>query len=143
MKSLNPRALSAFLFLLPACGQQMVDFRNPDGGKSDAALPDRPSSDGVGADLTIADALNVDGIGDTALPDGQNRDAADAELPAVDTLLSDSANQEARDVDLGNNDVRIIDASSPDVRVIDALTVDESGTDAPALDISKLLPRTS
>jgi len=53
MKRLNSWAVCLCLFLIPACGQQLVEFRNPDGGKSDA-------EDATNADLPAEEAAGYD-----------------------------------------------------------------------------------
>lgn len=131
MKSLKPWALRLFLLLLPACGQQMVEFPNPNGGNSDVSSPDHPNGDGVETDAGIPDSPNADGTAidapsDMPPPDGQDRDVADADGPALDASASDSLN---RDTGRG-------EAANPDTGVIDAPIVYDARPEGPPLDLS-------
>lgn len=77
--------LYLLLILLPACGQQLVEF--PSDGGNDApqadapktdAQPDLAKLDGAGADAARIDALNADGVG----TDGLNPDGAAGDVNA-------------------------------------------------------------
>jgi hypothetical protein len=132
MKSLKPWTLSLFLFLLPACGQQLVEFPNPDAGSADTRTPDRPNGDGVEADLGVPDVPTTDAAGvDASPPDEPNPDAANDSL---DASLPDSADRDSGRIETAPNDARSIDAFSTDARAVDAPIVDDSGVPLPALD---------
>jgi hypothetical protein len=132
MKSLKPWTLSVLIFLLPACGQQLVEFPNPDASTHDTRTADRPNGDAVGADLGISDVPTTDAAGvDAAPPDDPIRDAANEPL---DALVPDSAGRDSGRIETAPNDARIVDAFATDPRAVDAPIVDDSGVPLPALD---------
>lgn len=84
MRNLKPWSLSLFLSLLPACGQQLVEFPNPTPASADTRTPDRADGTSVGGDPGMPDVPITDAAGVEATPpDAPNRDAAAALLDAA------------------------------------------------------------
>src|ERR1700733_4092229 len=81
--------LFALLSVLPACGQQLVEFR--DSGVTDAARMDTPIADG--------DTANADISSPDALKDSNVADAADADAVSNDVSSTDTANNDIPTVD--------------------------------------------
>lgn len=67
MKSLAIWVLSLVSILLPACGQQLVEFRNPGTGNSDAGVTDGSTDAGEDAELILDADVTVAGspVGDS------------------------------------------------------------------------------
>ena len=144
MKTFKGTALFLLLFLVPACGQQLVELGKP--GTTDAGTADARSTDARTADARITDAGNPDvgnpdvGTIDAASPDARNPDVGttdaaspDAGNPDVgtnDAGTSDATNPDARTTDAGNPDTRTTDAGSSDARTTDAGASDARTTDA-------------
>jgi len=133
--------------LLPACGSQLVEFPDTDGGKADTGKADRAVVDGVGSDAKIVDSANVDlatievlsvdvgirdaGIADTgadnaqirdgSLPDALAGDARTMDLRIlVDVGLTDTAGDNMQNRDASFADAPVGDARSADLRNVDA-----------------------
>jgi hypothetical protein len=115
MKAFKRGALLWVLAILPACGQQLVEFPQADG-----ARPDTPSADVAMPDVAISDA------GD--------RDTSNGDARPGDAAISDSRNQDAEDVDAAKTDAANIDAPNMDAPTLDAPTLDAPSLDAPELD---------
>ena len=152
MKTLKSIALFSLLFLLPACGQQLVEFSNPgavDAGATDArnldvavANHDLPAANHdvpmANPDLPVANidvpAANHDvGNTDAKISDVANSDlpvasidvpAANHDLPAANPDLP-AANH---DLPAANHD---LPAANHDVGNIDAQNVDVENPDVP------------
>jgi hypothetical protein len=122
--------VASMFVLLPACGNQLVEFPDTDGGRADTGKADRAAADAVGPDINKADTANTDlagidvanaevanrdaGIPDSGLPDAQNRDTRATDVPTND----------ARNTDLRIIDGNPIDANSIDVNTADVITTD-------------------
>lgn len=60
MKSRKSWPLSTLVFLLPACGQQLVEFPNPSQGTADAGIPDVPLVDAAAMEAPVFDVTTSD-----------------------------------------------------------------------------------
>ena len=164
MKTFKGTARLLLLFLVPACGQQVVelpkpgtkdagiaDARSPDAGIADARSPDLGSPDMGTFDVMNVDAANPDarnidvGNIDVANPDARPTDAGNIDAANSDAANIDSANLDARTQDASdaakpdgaNSDARTadaIDAAKPDAANIDAPNVDAVNGDAESSD---------
>ncbi len=162
MKTLNRTALFFLLPLLPACGQQVVEFPKP--GTTDAATADARKLDGANPDLAVvnpdlpaakpdlavanpdlptanpdAPAANPDaGTADVRKLDGANPDApaANPDAPAA------NPDAPAARIDVRNVDAENVDAKNPDLRAanIDAGNIDAEKIDAGSPDLAKVNP---
>jgi hypothetical protein len=123
MKTLKSTALSLLLFLLPACGQRLVEFAKPgppDGGATDAktseaktseaGIPDVGNPDVTSPDVTSPDVRNPD----AANPDVANPDVASPDLGKIDAGTPDARATDAENPNTGNSDVAKPDVASPD-----------------------------
>ena len=137
MKTLKGIALFLLLSLLPACGQQLVEFPNPptaDAGTADARNPDTRNTD-----TGTTDARNLDVA--VANPDVGNTEARSPDVanPDVPAANLDVGNTEARSPDVTNPDVPAANPDVPtariDVRNIDAENVDVKNPDLRAANI--------
>jgi hypothetical protein len=121
MKTLQNTVFLSVLFLLPACGQQLVEFPASDAGKADAAV----------ADTAVADAATADhSASDSAINDAGNRDAAAFEAAKLDADIPEGATTDA-----GGADTRINDAASNDTAAGDARVSDSAIRDTPIVDV--------
>ena len=140
MKTSNRSAWSWWLFLLPACGGQLVEFPKADGGKADTAKADVASPDGLSSDASISDVANQDVANqDVANRDVANTDAANADVGIPDAESRDGASADAgvidtSSVDTGNRDLGVIDAAVGDARAVDAPVIDAGKSDAPNIE---------
>ena len=124
MKALERGTLSLLLAMLPACGQQLVEFPKPDGARPDTAR----------ADVAIPDA---------AIPDAPIPDAAIPDVAILDAAIFEAAITDAGSRDTGNNDVLlgeagIIDSGNRDAVSIDGAKIDASNIDAPNIDAPRI-----
>jgi hypothetical protein len=134
MKAFTRGAPLLLLAMLPACGQQLVEFPKPDGARPDTAR----------ADVAIPDTA----IPDAALPDVAIPDAALPDVSVPDAAVSDAANSEtaitdAGSRDTGNSDVllgeaAITDSGDRDAVGIDGAKIDAPNTDAPRSDAPQI-----
>jgi hypothetical protein len=127
MKTLKGIALFLLLSLLPACGQQLVEFPNPptaDAGTADARNPDTRNTD-----TGTTDARNLDVA--VANPDVGNTEARSPDVtnPDVPAANLDVGNTEARSPDVTNPDVP---AANLDVGNTEARSPDVTNPDVPA-----------
>ena len=125
MKTLKRRALFLLLFVLPACGQQLVEFSKPDAAQPDVAKADVASADGVNADVRNADSANME----VANADVANADVANADVASVEVANADVASSEA-----ANGDGAKVDFDSADTRSQEAGNRDSTGTETPIID---------
>jgi hypothetical protein len=135
MKAFKRGALLWVLAILPACGQQLVEFPQADGARpdtpsADVAMPDVAISDAAITDVAIPDAP----IPDAAITDAGDRDTSNGDARPGDAAISDSRNQDAEDVDAAKTDAANIDAPNMDAPTLDAPTLDAPSLDAPELD---------
>ena len=144
MKTSIRCALAWLLFLLPACGGQLVEFPKADGGKSDAAKVDVTGySDGVSSDAKNSDVASPDVASsdvanpDIEIPDAGNRDSASLETAVIDTRIIDTRIIETGIPETGNRDLGEIDAPIGDARIADAPIIDVASIDAPVSDAAK------
>jgi Ice-binding-like len=153
MKTLNRSAAFLVLFLLPACGRQLVQFpqtdgASPDGVKADVASPDSVKADGVSpdasdTDIALADAAKADtGTVDGEIADAGNRDSVNADAPIIDTRILDGASRDVGIADALIGDARVFDVSIIDVPKIDAPVIDTSSIDAAKLDAAAIEAQT-
>jgi len=162
MKTFKGTALFSLLFLVPACGQQLVEFGKP--GTTDARTADVPAADARVTDAGIPEVGNPDvGTIDAASPDARNPDVGtidaaspDARNPDVGTIdagtidagttdagTTDAGTTDAGTTDAGNPDARITDAGNSDARATDArttdaLNIDVANIDAPHIDVASI-----
>ena len=140
MKTLKGTALFLLLSLLPACGQQLVEFPNPtaDAGTADArkldvavANPDvaNPDVAAVNIDMGNIDARRPD-VANPDLP-AANPDAGNTDAVTTDARSPDGANP---DVPAANPDLPLVnhEAGNTDVVTIDARNPDGANPDVPA-----------
>jgi hypothetical protein len=116
MNRLNTTALLLLLALLPACGQQLVEFPN---GKTDGGTAGAGDSAGFG------------GSGGAGNGDAGNADGRGSDVGAVD-----AASTEAGITDAAKTEAGLIDAAIIDGGLIDVVSgiIDASGIDAPKID---------
>lgn len=127
MKIFHNAVLFSVLFLLPACGQQLVEFPGSDARKADAAVADTGVADRVVADIATADSPLADApTSDVANTDTSNRDAATLEAEKLDANNLETATTDASSQDNRISDVAINDAA-------DAKTTDSGNRDAPTI----------
>jgi hypothetical protein len=134
MKILRGIELSLLLFLLPACGQRLVEFAKPgapDGGATDAKTseaktseagipdvgnPDVTSPDVTNPDVTSPDVTNPDvGNPDVTSPDVANSDLANPDVGSTDAGTPDARATDGENPNAGNPDVANPDVNNPDV----------------------------
>jgi hypothetical protein len=132
MKAFKHGTLYWLLAILPACGQQLVEFSKPDGARPDTARADVATSDAGIPDLAMPDIAPSD----VATPDAAIPDTASSDTAAPDVAIPDATISEAGDSDAGNRDgligdARIIDTGNRDA---DAAKTDTAGIDAPVVD---------
>ena len=152
MKSFKRSALIILATLLPACGQQLVEFPKSDGGTTDTAISDVAKSDGVKPDIGISDIANADVANadvpnvdvasidavsadaasiDAGLADTGNRDGASPDAPLIDAGIPDAGNRDSVSTDTPIIDTGIADVGNRDAGNRDADNRDEGNTDAP------------
>jgi hypothetical protein len=133
MKAFKCGTLSMLLVILPACGQQLVEFPKPDGAKSDAPRDHVAFSDTAIPDVPILDAAISDtAVYDVAISDAAIPDAAISEAGSGDAGKGDSPLADARIIDSGNRDAEGNDAAKRDVASIDAPLIDAAKSDVPS-----------
>jgi len=151
MKTLKRSALSLLLLVLPACGQQLVEFGQPDAARPDSSKADVASADlntdGKNADIANSDLANIEvSSSDVANADSERNDGVIADVAIADTAGVDTQLVEAgiRDTsgpgidsgnaDAGRRDGGNLDAPIDDVPIIDAPIIDGSSIQPPVLD---------
>jgi Ice-binding-like len=141
MKTFKGTARLLLLFLVPACGQQVVELAKPgtkDAGITDArstevGITDARSTEVGSPDRRTFDVMNVDAANpDAANIDVANPDAANPDARPTDAGKIDAANSDAANIDSANSDARVQDAS--DAAKIDAPNIDARNIDAPNTD---------
>jgi len=148
MKTLKHRVLISLLGLLPACGGQLVEFSQTDGGKTDARTTDTATGDGGKLDTGIADLGNRDAVSievataddvspDAGVPDADRRDSAATDVPIIDSGTADAGGRDASNTDTAPGDTRVVDVSPTDARPSDARITDVPITDSPIVDGSR------
>jgi len=151
MKTFNRTALFFLATVLPACGQQLVEFPQLDGAGPDTARTDIASRDGATVEVAKSDATAVDVFGtqvpgpDAATIDGgtdtASQDSVNADAPMVDGSVSDAANRDDGTVDVANVDAGLRDVGNRDTVAIDSnidSSVDAALGDVRVLDASAL-----
>jgi hypothetical protein len=155
MKTFKTSALYLLLFLLPACGQRLVEFskagdagtdaktndariadaRSADAGSPDAGSPDVGNSDLSSIDVAKADVPNADmGNIDAPNTDTTNADVARTDAPSTDASSTDIAGPDTSGTDARRTDAARLDAMNADLAIIDAPKTDTSSIDAPKID---------
>ena len=137
MKTLKGIALFLLLSLLPACGQQLVEFPNPptaDAGTADARNPDTRNTD-----TGTTDARNLDVA--VANPDVGNTEARSPDVTNPDVPAANPDVPTAR-IDVRNIDAENVDVKNPDLRAanIDVGNIDAEKIDAENPDLAKANP---
>ena len=123
MKTSRSTVLSLLLFLLPACGQRLVEFVKPgmDAGATDARASEAKASEAGIPDVKSPDVTSPDvGNPDLANPDLANPDLASPDLASPDLANPDLARPDLGNPDIANPDVGKIDAGTPEARTTDA-----------------------
>ena len=138
MKTSRGIELSLLLFLLPTCGQRMVEFAKP--GPADGGAVDAKTSEAGILDLGNPDVTSPVGNPDAANPDAANPDAAN-----LDVANLDMANQEVGKIDAGTPDARATDgetpsAGNPDVANPDVKNPNLGNPDVTNLDVENPNP---
>jgi hypothetical protein len=96
-------ALSLLLAMLPACGQQLVEFplasrTRSDAARTDLVVPDAVNGEARPADTSDRDPGNRDGgSSDAAEPNATSMDASEIDGPTID-----AADFDVEVTDLGN-----------------------------------------
>lgn len=101
MRTLKSAVLGLVLALVPACGQQLVEFEldagtTLDGGRTDSGVPDAGTTDSGVPDSGVPDSGIPDsgipdsGIPDSGIPDSGIPDAGDVLAPTVTATLPSS-----------------------------------------------------
>jgi len=130
MKTLKSAALCSLIVLLPACGQQLVEFGKPataDGGSTDAKAAETAIIDTRNTEAGSRDAMTAD----AASPDGRSADAG-----TIDVATLDSANPDVRAIDAGSTDVVGPDAANADASGVDAANIDAANRDLANADVT-------
>jgi hypothetical protein len=142
MKTLKFAPISLVLFMLPACGKQLVEFANPggpDAGKADSRNLEVRNTDGVAADTRSPDLASPDvGVLDIRSPDTSNSDIASPDATAADTRSIDATNLDLMKLDVGNTDSRNPDIGNPDVGTLDVRIIDATNLDTAMLDVASI-----
>jgi hypothetical protein len=125
MKAHARGTLFLSLVMLPACGQQLVEFSKPDAAKPDAASTDLAIADAAIHDAEVTEA----DIPDAAIPDGGSRDTGKDDGPVDVDAIDDSGNQAAEGVDAAATEAGHLDPQTRDSPVIDAQITDVRGLD--------------
>jgi hypothetical protein len=140
MKTLKGTALFLLLFLLPACGQQLVEFGKPgttDAGAADARATDAGTPDTRNPYVAVAnpDLANPD-VGNI---DARSPDVANPDLPVAnpDARNTDAVTTDARNPDVANPDLPVV---NPDARNTDAVTTDARNPDVANPDVPATNP---
>jgi hypothetical protein len=121
MKIFKTSALYLLLFLLPACGQRLVEFSKAGDAGTDARTADAGIADVRSADVRSPDLRNFD---------QQSIDVANADAPNTDLGKIDAPNTDAMSADVPSSDAPSTDAPSSDVARTDTAGTDGKNTDA-------------
>jgi hypothetical protein len=147
MKTFKRSTPYFLLSILSACGQQLVEFSNPDAGTSDTKTADGTGGDGIRPDVGIPEIVNSDGPGTEATgadvasvesgsTDTPNRDEADTDVRSTDGRILDTGTSDTSNVDIAIGDARVIDLPVVDARVPDLPITDVSLVEASIPDVS-------
>ncbi len=127
MKILKNSALLFLLSVLPACGQQLVEF--PGASATDAG------NNGMGnTDARNTDGARIDGAGPGTNLDASTADARSPDVANVDVAMTDARTPDAGTTDARNPDGSIVDGGTADRALIDVLNLDRANLDLPNLD---------
>ena len=153
MKTLKGTALFLLLFLLPACGQRLVEFpksgttdarstdarateagkpdvRNPEVGNPDVGNLDAGNPDVGNADVANPEVGNIDArTPDARTIDAGNPDAANSDAKDIEAGNPDTANSDAKNIEAGNPDTANSDTGNPEVRNIDGASIEAGNPD--------------
>ena len=130
MKTSKHGVLPLLLFLMPACGGQLVEFPQGDAGKSDTTKADVVAADGVNPDTKDTGVANTDVV----RPDGANADVANADVANADAVNADVANADAANADAVNADAVNADHANIDEGTADARNRDNAGAEVATVD---------
>ena len=132
MKTLKTSAPYLLLFLLPACGQRLVEFPKAGDAGTDARTADAGIADVRNADVGNFDLGNFDlGNIDVVNADAPSTDLGYIDAPKADTMNADVASTDAPSSDLARTDTAGTDGENTDARHPDAPSADAARTDAP------------
>ncbi|HJX62427.1 MAG TPA: ice-binding family protein [Polyangia bacterium] len=143
MKTFKTSALYLLLFLLPACGQRLVEFaKSGDAGTdakaNDARIVDARSADAVSPDVRNSDLGNIDvAKADVPNTDMGNIDAPNTDTTNADVARTDAPSTDARGTDVAGSDTPGTDARSTDARSTDAARLDATNADIAIIDAPK------
>jgi hypothetical protein len=141
MKAFESATLFVFLSLLPACGQQLVEFPNPGkDGASPTASTDATAGDMGNSgsnDAAKGDAGNTDAA-TNGVTDGNRADTANGVADSGTGAIADGASGDAAGTDLGTTDATTVDVAAG----ADGATIDLAGADTGSVDANAcaLLP---
>jgi hypothetical protein len=144
MKPLKRSAIVFVFALVPACGQQLVEFPQADSAQPDIVGADGPSSTDVNPDLGSADTSR----GDQDVPDAQAPDTLSAEIPVMDAGAADIENRDGDRIDAPLDELGLVRVDSSDVSIADSRPqdlpfIDASSGEAAPLDASNANPDAS
>ena len=125
MQTLSRNGLLSLLFLLPACGKQLVEFPLSDGAADTAVRLDAAGSDGAKSDARENDLSKVD----AKTPDSSGTEGRALDSATADLGIGDGRNTDSPGGDLRVFDVSITEASRIDSLALDLVDVDASGPD--------------
>jgi hypothetical protein len=126
MQTFKRSALLSLLFLLPACGKQLVEFPQADAAQGDTGKLDATSIDGVKPEARDSDVAT----------DAGARDGAGTEVRTTDSAAADLAIGDGRSTDTSGADLRVFDVSITEASRIDASTLDLAHVDVSSNDVT-------
>ena len=138
MSAFKRGTLFLLLAILPACGQQLVEFPKPDGARpdtarADVAIPDAAIPDAAVSDVAITDAAIPDvavldaAILEAAITDAGNRDTGRSDVLLGEAGITDSGNRDAMGNDGAKADAPNIDAPKIDAKIAEVGSIDGQG----------------
>jgi hypothetical protein len=139
MKAFKRGALLWMLAILPACGQQLVEFPQADGTSPDTASADVVIPDVAIPDAAIPDAAIPDAaVSDVAIPDAAVPDVAVLDAAIFEAAITDAGSRDTGDSDVLLGEAGITDSGNRDAVGIDDAEIDAPNSDAPTLDAPSL-----
>jgi hypothetical protein len=139
MKAFKRGALLWMLAILPACGQQLVEFPQADGTSPDTASADVVIPDVAIPDAAIPDAAIPDAaVSDVAIPDAAVPDVAVLDAAIFEAAITDAGSRDTGDSDVLLGEAGITDSGNRDAVGIDDAEIDAPNSDAPTFDAPSL-----